>query len=394
MPKKQNTRRKDGLIAVQVYLGMDENKKRKYKTVYGSTQKEANAKAEQIKLSLRKGIDVSSEKDTFKEWGERLLKIKKSEVSHGRYCTYCHEFEKLSPLFLCEISKIRTSDIQGVILDLSESNPNTNKPTAKKTLIDIKCLASQIFKLAIENRVLDYNPALAVKIPNIHSEDKRRALTAEEQKWIVETPHRAQTAAMIMMYAGLRRGELIPLTWDDIDLSKKTISVNKTVEIINNKSIEKDTAKTKLSIRTVDIPNVLVEYLKSVKKSSKYVCPSADNKMMSESSYKRMWDSYIKELNLKYGDFSHLDKQPKSKFQPGGVPIVIPKITAHWLRHTFATMLYFAGVDILTAKEQLGHSDIKTTLEIYTHLDNQFKRKSMNKLDEYLSQDKNQNMCG
>ena len=219
-------------------------------------------------------------------------------------------------------------------------------------------------------------------------------MTAEEQKWIVETPHRAQTAAMIMMYAGLRRGELIPLTWDDIDLSKKTISVNKTVEIINNKSIEKDTAKTKLSIRTVDIPNVLVEYLKSVKKSSKYVCPSADNKMMSESSYKRMWDSYIKELNLKYGDFSHLDKQPKSKFQPGGVPIVIPKITAHWLRHTFATMLYFAGVDILTAKEQLGHSDIKTTLEIYTHLDNQFKRKSMNKLDEYLSQDKNQNMCG
>lgn len=392
MPKKQNTRRKDGLIAVQVYLGMDENKKRKYKTVYGSTQKEANAKAEQIKLSLRKGIDVSSEKDTFKEWGERFLKIKKSEVSHGRYCTYCYEFEKLSPLFFYEISKIRTSDIQSVILDLAENNPNTNKPTSKKTLTDIKCLTSQIFKLAIENRVLDYNPALAVKIPNIHSEDKRRALTSEEQKWIVETPHRAQTAAMIMMYAGLRRGELIPLTWDDIDLSQKTIRVNKTVEIINNKSIEKDTAKTKLSIRTVDIPNVLVEYLKTVKRSSKYVCPAADNKMMSESAYKRMWDSYIKELNFKYGDFSHLEKQPKSKCQPGGVPIVIPKITAHWLRHTFATMLYFAGVDILTAKEQLGHSDIKTTLEIYTHLDNQFKRKSMNKLDEYLSQDKNQTM--
>ena len=64
--------------------------------------------------------------------------------------------------------------------------------------------------------------------------------------------------------------------------------------------------------------------------------------------------------------------------------VVIPKITPHWLRHTFATILYFAGVDILTAKEQLGHSDIKTTLGIYTHLDKQYKRKSMSRLDEYL----------
>lgn len=63
---------------------------------------------------------------------------------------------------------------------------------------------------------------------------------------------------------------------------------------------------------------------------------------------------------------------------------MIPRITAHCLRHTFASMLYMAGVDILTAKEQLGHANISTTLEIYTHLDKQFKRKSMNKLDNYL----------
>ena len=63
----------------------------------------------------------------------------------------------------------------------------------------------------------------------------------------------------------------------------------------------------------------------------------------------------------------------------------IPAFSAHWLRHTYATMLYLAGVDIMTAKEQLGHADIKTTLAIYTHLDQQYKRKSMTKLDAYLS---------
>ena len=65
---------------------------------------------------------------------------------------------------------------------------------------------------------------------------------------------------------------------------------------------------------------------------------------------------------------------------------VIENITPHMLRHTYATLLYFAGVDILTAKEQLGHSDIKMSMEVYTHLDKIHKRKSMSKLDDFLSE--------
>ena len=93
----------------------------------------------------------------------------------------------------------------------------------------------------------------------------------------------------------------------------------------------------------------------------------------------------MNDLNLKYGEFDFLEKTPKSKFDPSGIPFVIPKITPHQLRHTFATLLYLSGVDILNAKEQMGHADIKTTLEIYTHLDSEHKRKSMDKLDEYLN---------
>ena len=64
--------------------------------------------------------------------------------------------------------------------------------------------------------------------------------------------------------------------------------------------------------------------------------------------------------------------------------MLIPRFTAHWLRHTFITLMYMAGVDILTAKEQAGHEDIETTMGIYTHLDNQFKKKNVSKLDDYL----------
>ena len=100
-----------------------------------------------------------------------------------------------------------------------------------------------------------------------------------------------------------------------------------------------------------------------------------------------MRESYLADLNLKYGDFSNqIETKGKTpnKFSPQKAPFVIPKFTAHWLRHTFITLMYFAGVDVLTAKEQAGHEDIKTTMAIYTHLDKDFKKKSMSKLDDYL----------
>jgi integrase len=56
-----------------------------------------------------------------------------------------------------------------------------------------------------------------------------------------------------------------------------------------------------------------------------------------------------------------------------------------FFRHTFCTLLYLAGVDVLTAMKQMGHADIKTTMQIYTHLDAKYQRKAMNKLDDYLN---------
>lgn len=386
MAKKKNALRSDGRYCVKVYLGIDEDGKQKYKYCYGYTQKEADEKALQLKLSIRKGIDVTAEHDTFAMWADRWLKIKVSEVSAGRLVVYESHVKHLKRyLEYAQITKIHTSDIQDIIAGLAENNPNTNRPMARSTLKELKGTASQILQLAIENRVMDYNPANAVKIPKMQETSGRRALSANEQRWITDTGHRAKRAAMIMMFAGLRRGELIPLTWSDIDLNKRTIRISKTVEKINGTFVLKNTAKTKSSIRVVDIPQILADFLRNEPQESIYVCVATNNNIHTPSTWDKMWNSYLMELNIIYGDFSPFEKIPKSKYDPKGVPFVIPKITPHWLRHTFATMLYFAGVDVLTAKEQLGHSDIKTTLEIYTHLDAAYKRKAMNKLDDYLA---------
>jgi len=393
-------KRPDGRYQKKVYIGRDKDGKRNYKDVYGSTQKEVEEKAFEIKVSMKKGIDVSAERDTFCTWADKWLKLKNKSVSDARLVVLKSHIKHLKRyLEYGQITKIRPVDIQEVIDDLSVMNPNTGRPMAKETLSGLKRVAIQIFQYAIENRVMDYNPAQALEVKGGQARQNRRALTQIEQTWITDTPHRAQCAAMLMMLAGVRRGELIPLMWSDINLKARTINVDKAVEKVDGAFVIIDGTKRRRSNverskRVVDIPQKLADFLAGEPRESIYVCLSADKKMHTPDSWDSMWDSYLADLNFKYGDFSSYLKRPKSKFDPGGVPFVIPRFTAHWLRHTFCTIMYLAGVDLLTAKYQMGHKDIKTTLGIYTHLDEIHKRKSMDKIDDYLDDARHMHVSG
>lgn len=119
-----------------------------------------------------------------------------------------------------------------------------------------------------------------------------------------------------------------------------------------------------------------------------YVVHNRFGKIMTQSAWKRLWESYLAALNLKYGytDEEKAEENITSVHNPEGLEMRIEPFTGHQLRHTFCTLMYLAGVDILTARDQMGHKDIETTLQIYTHLDKMYKRKSMGKLDEYLCQ--------
>lgn len=373
----KNKRRADGRYAVQVYLGKGEDGKRKYKTVYGKTQKEANQKALEVKLKLSKGINVLNEKTPFQTFRELWLAGKKQTVSPTTYISYEGLARHTEQFDLVPIKDITEYSIQTMIDELAAHNPKTQKPTSHKTLLNIKTTIQDILSIAVKQGILLRNPADGVTIPRQAPTHHREALTEEQIKMIEETPHRAQTAAMIMLYAGLRRGELLALTWDDIDLKEKCIRVNKSTELIKNTASVKNRTKTKAGMRTVYIPDKLVTYLKTVPHTSEYVVPTAAGKLMNDKAWQRLWESYMTDLNFKYAAHGM-----KNKFQ--NVPMLIDTFTAHQLRHTFATMLYKSGVDVLTAKEQLGHEDIATTLGIYTHLDSTFKKREINKLNEYL----------
>lgn len=385
MPRAKYKKRPDGRYQTKVYIGIEDGKA-KYKYLYAATVAELERKAEEIKYSLHKGGDVLSGDLPFRTWAERFLRLKENKVAHVYFTGIRSRID-----FWCAvvgdmpIAKITRSDLQVHLDELARRSPTTGKPTAKKTLIDYRRTAAGVFELAISDRALNYNPADKLEI-NPNAEKKtRRALSEKEQRWILDTPHRAQTAAMIMMLAGLRRGELIPLQVRDVDLEAGTLTVSKSVRMVNGRSEVKSGGKSPSAERVVTLPRQLIEYLRPLlagRSPFELVCTDTRGRMLSDTAWKRMWDSYLLDLNLKYGTFT---KQPTSKFDPAGVPFVIPRLTPHMLRHTCATNMVLAGMDAVTVKAQMGHRDIQTTLNIYTHVTAEHQQSQVEKLDAFLA---------
>lgn len=389
-------KRKDGRYQKSVYIGLDENGKRKYKTICGRTIKEVEAAVAELKLKIGKGIDVSSN-DTFGDWEKRWLTIQKNVQTEQHYKTLERYLKHFESLKFIKINKLTIADFQEIISELAARNPHTGKPTARKSLREFTATVNRVFEYAIENRAIDFNPVKYVKIPKSAPKQKdRRALTTEEQKLIINTPHRAQIPAMIMMLAGLRRGECLALQWADIDLKKGKINVDKTLVFDGNNSFIKRGAKTEAGNRSVDMPSVLIEFLKNQPKHTPfdYVVTTANGSIMTRSAWRRLWESYMAELNLvtynNQNKIKNISGKRQSKFDPDGVPQVINKFTAHCLRHTHATNLFYAGYDVLYIQHQLGHTKPETTLNIYTHLKKE-KENQISRLDSYLSV--NQKIC-
>lgn len=374
------TKRKDGRYQTRVYLGTDTEGKKQFKYIYASSEK-ALAKVEtEIRNKVEKGIDITTMDDCYSEWLERVKAVKEAELTETEYATFVARASYFLPYFgHLSLKEINQQNIQPAINAVFKCNPTTGKPSAKRTIQRYINALSAVFDYAIQMRATEFNPCKYVIIPRGAETSERRALTVRERQWIEETPHRAQTAAMLMMYSGLRRGEATALLWSDVNLTEKTITVNKSYDFKHNTL---KTPKTASGTRVVSIPDKLVAYLQNLEKRSIYVITSASGKMMSDTAWKRLWDSYLCDLDLKYG--TSIEK--RNKFDPKGHISTIQSFTPHCLRHTFCTIMYEAGIDVLTAKEQMGHSDVKTTLAIYTHLDSQHKKKNVSKLNDYLSE--------
>ena len=312
---------------------------------------------------------------TLADLYDSLIAVKKAKgISQKSLARYEDNKNHWGPLLCIPAAELRSDDFQKVLNSLADWHDG-KPPLSHFTLTNLRSSAKAAYDLAIPEIVL-YNPITKVTCPAGAPAEPREPITEEQQQWIRETPHRAQRAAMLLLYSGLRRGEATALTWADVDLDDATITVSKGYNFGGKKT---KTPKTPAGTRVVSIPKVLVEYLKTQQDGCLYVLHNPKGERMTEQGWKQLWKSYMCDLNVKYG---YDGKQNKNR--PGGLPMVIDTFTPHQLRHTFCTLMYFAGVDVLTARDQMGHKDISVTLGIYTALDKKFKKKKINRLDAYL----------
>lgn len=289
-----------------------------------------------------------------------------------------------------QIEDITISDVVFLINKLYKCNPNTKKPASKRLLKAISQTANQIFEYAVEKNMIVRNPTLKLykKIPKDAKVHIVEAINENQISLVTQLECETKLAAFIMMFMGLRTGELLALRWNDFDFYNKILSINKRCSRIGSNEFEVKEGTKNGKNRIVPIPSSICGWLenKQLQSDNALVFPNSEGGIHTPTTWRNCWTSYQNEINY-YAYCERCNKngiKPKSKFDPKGIPDMNVRFNAHQLRHTFATMLYLSKVDILTMKELMGHCDIETTLGIYTHLKEKFKKLNIVQYDDYI----------
>lgn len=372
-------KRTDGRFERKITIKNSQTGVKKRISVYASSTEELTQKVNEIIYKQSQGLDVQKGNGTFAEWATAMLSIdtegmKESELSllKARVTVFTDQIGAKP------ISTISKSELQEIVNEIYRNNPHTHKKSSKRTVQRYIVAVGRVFRFAIGDRAINFNPAEKLKNPS-GIKEKRGSIEMRQIQWITQTPHRAQTAAMLMLYAGLRRGEVTALRWSDIDFEHRIISITKSFDF---KTQQLKEPKTDAGKRNVHLCQKLYDYLQSIYTSNHVtdlIVRPARAKYMSETAWKRMLEQYLLDLDIKYGNHS----DGYNKFNPRKEPATITPFKWHMLRHTFCTMLHAAGIDVLVAQREMGHAKPSTTMDIYTHLDQELSKPDFSDFDTY-----------
>lgn len=333
------TRRKDGLWQQQYTVV--ENGKKKQKYFYGKTKKDVLDKIAAYEASAAAGRTFKEVADDWWEEAEPQLAYNTTKGYRPALRRAIDEFGEDN------IRELKPLDISRYIRRFVKSTHAADK-TARTQLMVINLIC----RYAVESGDLEYNPARDITVPK-GLEKKPREIASDDdiKKVKASTDCTFGMFAYWIMYTGMRRGELLALTWDDVDIEECTISISKSVYHVDNKPYIKQ-PKTAKGIRTVPLLNKLGA---KIQHAEGLVFPDpATGGLMTNMHFQSLWDKYASESGI--------------------------SCTAHQLRHAYATMLEENNVSEKDAQYLLGHAQISTTKDIYTHIREAKKEKIKSKL--------------
>ena len=327
----------------------------KSKLVYGRSLAEVNAKVRALLADDSAGLEVGDD-TTVGEWAKVWITTYKANVRPNTLEMYrsaynLHILEYLGPLRLRDVRPVHCKGVLAAVADKSESLQH-------KVLITLR----QLFDTARTNHLVADNPTEGLKITPHAKPSKKEYLTPAEAAslmQLVEEP-RARVFVALCLYCGLRREEALGLRWTDIGTDRLAIARAVAFPAGSNQADPSMELKNKASARILPIPAPLRRILDDTPHLGEYVVPTAAGEIMTRSAYRRMWDTYVRAVT----------PEP---------------IHAHMLRHTYATTLYRAGVDLRTAQQLMGHASIQMTAKIYTHLQAEDGLQVVQRLDAFYA---------
>lgn len=342
MAKKINyaamfTLRKDGRYQASY---VDESGDRKY--LY-----DRDAETLYNKLQAAQEPKIKTFKEVAEEWQEKHWAVTEYKTQEA----YIAHLKRLVIQYGNQpVDSITAAQVQAYIACLAK------RGYARRTVQMSLDILRMIFNHAIISGAMTSNPCDAVSIPRGLPTTKREMPTDKE----IEVVKRSIDApfglfAALCLYSGLRRGEALALQYSDIDRKAKTITVNKAVAFEGNNPVLKST-KTAAGERTVILLDVLADVLPNGKG---LIFDNGSGGLLSKTQYRKRWQWYLDATGL--------------------------NITAHQLRHGYATILYEAGIQDKDAQELLGHSSIAVTRDVYTHVRQSRRQETAERLNSFVS---------
>ena len=385
--------RGDGRWGGSINIGIGENGERKRKTVYGKSQAEVAKKLAELSGRIKNASYEITESQTFGElMSEWLLVFKKSAVSPRTFEGIIRNYRlHIEPqIGGMKIFEIDNFVIQKLINNLIEAGYSSN--TIKKN----KHLLGQFFEYAIDNKWVNFNPTLKVKVRTherlFNRVDKYKALAPDERIRFLKALNKDEAnfikpLCVTLMFAGLRIGEALALQWKNVDFNNKTIKVDKAITTVPKfdesgkikcrVTVIGDT-KTTCSVREIPATDVVLNTLQEWKNKLQ---SKKGNKvdLLSPNAY--VFAKGNGEVRTYYGTKKIFDRFKKRN------DLQDLNIHFHGLRHTFSNMLFEMNENPKVIQQLLGHRDVKTTITVYNSVDSEYIRQTTDKFNEKIKQE-------
>lgn len=371
---KQKGLRADGRLQKTITVGKDKDGKLKRLSVYATTQEELDEKVAALRRDVVSGQYNAFNKVTFGALTEQWLAMRKEALSESTHTGYASQFRRhlLPVMGKKNLADLRVEHLSAILSAMLAEGYSTS------VMKSVKLCAVGALDYAIENRYIEKNIFESVPVPN-GKDASIRTLTEDEVRRIVENPHGHPlcTAALLMLFCGLRRGEAIAIRWEDIDLIGRRVKVYKQIAFEGNLPVEK--ALEGASTRSVPLPEALRALLKDEHKKSGPICRNKDGEMYSEAALHAAWEGYERFL-YKNDPATKRLKNPRAKYQKPRT--LYPAM----LRQTYAQLLLSSDADLLSAREWLGHGSLEMTCKLYAQVIAKNEGAAYRKLNDHIGQ--------